>query len=112
GERCELTDGMADDIVRLDPALANRREHGERRRDECRLLDRRVDELFLVAVEAQALEVEPGCAATSLEDLERLGNRLRDVVPHARLDRALAGEAERDLVHERLHTGPSSFVQR
>ena len=42
--RRELADGMADDEVRLDPARADRCEHREGRRDECRLLDRRVDE--------------------------------------------------------------------
>src|SRR5207247_3102765 len=35
------------------------------------------------------------------------GNRLRDVAPHAGLDRALAGEAQSDLVHAAI-----SFVQR
>ena len=59
---------MADDEVRLDPALPHRSEECERRRDERRLLDRRVDELLLLAVEAQPLEVEAARLAAAPED--------------------------------------------
>ena len=46
GKRRELADRMADDEVRLDPARAYRRKHGERGRDERRLLHGRLDEVL------------------------------------------------------------------
>src|SRR5436190_3977461 len=106
GQRRELADGMADDAVRLDPARAHGGEHREARRDERRLLDRRVVELLGIGLEAEANEVEPASLAAAPEDVHRLRHRLRDVAAHPGLERPLARKAERDLV---LHAA-ISFV--
>ena len=112
GDRGELADRVADDEVRLDAARADRREHGERRGDERRLLHRGVDEVVRGAAEAQVLEIEPRCRAAAPVDVHRLGHRLGDVEPHPGLDRALAREAERNLVGAGCHQAAISFVQR
>ncbi len=98
---------MADDVVRLDPARAHRGKYRQRRRDEGRLLHGRVDEVVGVAVEAEMLEVEPGRRAAARVHVHGAGHGLGDVAAHAGLDRALAGEAERNLRHAAI-----SFVQR
>ena len=98
-ERRELADRVADDVVRLDPARAQRGEHGEARGDERRLLHLGLDEVLERRVEAELLQVEPGGLAAALEHRHRLGHRLGDVTAHPGLERALAGEAERDLRH-------------
>ena len=90
---------MADDEVRRDAALLQRREHRERRRHESGLLDCGVQELLRGGVEAQALEIEAAGLAAALEDGLRGGNRLGDVAPHSLLIRALAGETEGDFLH-------------
>ena len=83
----------------LMPRSLQGREHRERRRDERRLLHRGVDELLGVGVEAEALEIEAARLAPAPEDVHRRRNRLREVAAHPGLERALAREAERDLVH-------------
>ena len=98
-ERGELPHGVADDEVRLHTAFTQGCEHGERRRDERRLLHRGVHELLCVGVEAEALEIEAGRRTRAPEDVHRGGHRLREVAAHAGLERALAREAERDLAH-------------
>src|SRR5207244_4545700 len=96
-----------DDEVRLDAAVADRREHREGCRDERRLLHGGVDELRGVGVEAQPLEVEPRCRTAALEDVHRSPDGVRDVAAHAGFDRPLPREAERDLAHR-----PAPSVQR
>ncbi len=98
-QRRELADRVADDEVGVQPSHVQRREDGEARRDERRLLDVRADELVERRLEAQALEIEPGGLAPFAKDLHRLGHRFGDLATHAHLERALSGEAECDL-HE------------
>ena len=93
---------MADHEVGLHAALLQGCQHRERRRDERRLLHRRVHEILGVAVEAELLEVEPAGRAAALEDRSRSGNGLGEVAAHAGLDRPLAWEAEGDLAHAEL----------
>ena len=88
---------MADDEVRLDAALPDRREHCQARRHERGLLHVGRHELGLGRFEADANEVEAGGLAGALEDVHRLRDRLRDLTAHARLERALARETEGDL---------------
>ena len=99
GQGGELTDRVADHEVSLDAALLQRREHREGGRHERGLLHRGVDELVGVRVEAEALEIETGHCAPSPEDVHCGRDRFREVPAHAGLDRALAREAEGDLVH-------------
>ena len=82
-ERCELADRVADDVVGLDAARAQRREHGEAGRDERRLLDLGLDQLLDRRLEAEPAQVEAGRLAPALEDLHRLGHGLGDVAAHA-----------------------------
>ena len=98
-ERRELADRMADDDVRLEPGLADRRQDGEARGDERRLLHLRLDEILERRVEAELLEVEARCLASDPVDLHRGRDRLRDLTAHACLEGALAREAESDLSH-------------
>ena len=97
---------MADDVVGLDPALADRSEDRERGCDEGGLLHGRVEQLLLLAVEAQALEVEAGGAAPALEDGHGRRDGLGDVPAHAGLRRALTREAKRDLAQ----VAPAPFI--
>ena len=107
GERGELADGVADDVVRFVTARTQRREDRERRRDERRLLHGRVEQLVSVAVEAELRQVEPRRLAAAVVHVAGLRHRFGDVAAHARLHRALPREAERDLAHAAI-----SFVQR
>jgi hypothetical protein len=90
---------VADHEIRFDAALVQSREHRERRRDESGLLHRGVEQRLGVRVEAQMLEVETTRLASSPEDVQRSRHGLREVAAHARLERALAREAEGDLAH-------------
>ena len=54
-ERRELADRMADDVVRLETASAQRSEHGQARRDESGLLDLGLHELLDRSFEAEPL---------------------------------------------------------
>src|SRR6266545_2574601 len=94
--RSELTHGMADDEVGLQAALPDRRQDGEARRDERRLLHLRLDKLFLGRAETQSHEIDSRSFAPAFEDLRRLGDPLGDLPAHAGLQRALAREAEGD----------------
>src|SRR5205085_834956 len=78
---------------------AQRGQDREARGDERRLLHLGLDQLLERRLEAEAAQVEARRLASDLVDLHRLGNGLRDVPPHARLQRPLSGEAERDLAH-------------
>ena len=98
-ERRELADRMADDDVRLEPGLADRRQDGEARGDERRLLHLRLDEILERRVEAELLEIEARCLASDPVDLHRGRHRLCDLTAHACLEGALAREAESDLSH-------------
>ena len=90
---------MADDEVRPDPAGAERRQEGEARRHEHRLLHLGLDEILQRRLEAEADQVEAGGLAATPQDVHRLGHGLGDLAAHARLERALPGEAESDLAH-------------
>ena len=90
---------MADDEVGLDAALVQGGEHRERRRNERRLLHRGVVELLGVGVEAQTLEVEPARLAPAPKTSIAAGIASANVPAHPGLERALAREAEGDLVH-------------
>src|SRR6478672_5547224 len=70
---------------------------GEARRDERRLLHLRLHELSLGRLEAEVHEIQARRLAPLLEHLHRLGKGLRELTAHARLERSLAREAERDL---------------
>ena len=106
-ERRELADGVADDEVCLDPAVAQGSENRQRGGDEGRLLHGGVHELLGIGVEAEPLEVEAARRATALENRHRGGRHLGEVATHAGLERALPWETEGDLVH-----AAASSVQR
>ena len=99
GECGELSDRVADDEVGLDAPVAQSCEHRERRRDERRLLHRRVEQLLGLGVETEALEVEPARLAAAPEDVHRGRHRFGEIAAHSGLERALSGEAEGDLAH-------------
>ncbi len=101
-ERRELADRVADDDVRLEAALAHRREDREARGDERRLLYLRVDELLERRREAELLEVEPGRLGSDPIHLACRREGLGDLAPHSFLERPLSGEAESDLRHRGL----------
>src|SRR5581483_3590398 len=107
-KRCELADGVADHVVGLDSPQAQRDEDREARGDERRLLDLGVLELLERRVEAKPAEIETGRGAPHLVDLHRLRDGLGDVPAHPGLERALAGEAERDLPAA-AHPTPSAL---
>src|SRR6185436_18548813 len=67
-QRRELADRMADDDVRLEPGLTDRRQNRETRGDERRLLHLRLDEILERRVEAELLEVEARCLASDPVD--------------------------------------------
>ena len=98
-ERRELADRVADDDVRLEPRLADRREDREARRDERRLLHLGLDEVLERRVEAELLEIEARCLAPDPVDVHRGRYGLRDLAAHACLEGALPREAESDLFH-------------
>jgi hypothetical protein len=105
-KRRELAHRVPDDEVRLVALGAQRRENGEARGDESGLLHLRLDELLLRSLEAEPNQVEPGSLAPAAVDLHRLRHRQGDLPAHARLERALAREAECDLL--RAHPVPPS----
>jgi len=73
---------VADHEVRLDAALPDRRQDGQARRDESRLLDLGLDELFFRPLEAEAHQVHSGGRAAALEDVPRLGHGGGDLATH------------------------------
>ena len=87
---------MADDEVGLDPARLDRRQDGEARRHESRLLHLRLDDLVLRRLETEVAQVEARRIAAALEHIHRLGHRHRDLAAHPGVERALAREAEGD----------------
>jgi hypothetical protein len=89
---------MPDDEVRLETVCPQRREHREARGDEGWLLHLRLDELLLGGLEAEPDEIEPRGLARSAVHLHRLRHRQGDFPTHARLERALAWEAECDFL--------------
>ena len=101
-ERGELADRVADDDVGLEPLGPDRRQDGEARRDERRLLHLGLDELLERRVEAELLEIEPRCLAADPVDLHRGRHRLGELAAHAGLERTLARETESDLAHSVL----------
>ena len=96
GKCRELADGMADDVIRLDASRFQRGQHREAGCDECRLLDGRIDELVLPALEAEMLEIEARGLAAGVEDLHRLRECLGDLAAHPCLERALPWKTERN----------------
>ena len=93
---------MPDDDVRLEAALSQGGQDGEARCHEGRLLHLGMHEVVDWRVEAEALEIETrGLRADSVH-LPGGGERLRDLASHARLERALAGEAKGNLAHVAL----------
>ena len=94
---------MPDHVVGLDPAGAQRFQHGETRRHERRLLHLGLDHLVERGVEAQPPKIEPARLASLLVHLHRLRNRLGDISAHSLRERPLSGEAKRDLHHASVH---------
>src|SRR5205807_1671102 len=70
---------------------------GEAGGDERRLLQLGLDHLLERRVEAKLCEVKTRGIARDVEHLPRLRLGLHEVPAHTGLERALAGEAERDL---------------
>ncbi len=95
-QRGELADRVADDEVWLDPARPNSGANGEARRDERRLLDLRLDELFLRPFEAEKLQIKARSRACPFKDVASLGEGCRDLLAHSDRERPLPGEAERN----------------
>ena len=97
---------MTHDEVRFVPVAPERGQHGEARRHQCGLLHVGLHELGLGRLEAQVNEVEPGGFARAAVHVHRLGHGVGDLPAHARLERALAWEAECDFLG--AHVRPPS----
>src|SRR4029450_7414641 len=90
---------MTDDVIGLEASAVKCSQHCEARGDERRLLDPGVNEILERRLEAEPLQIEARGLAAILEHLHRLRHRLGDLPAHARLQRPLPREAERDLGH-------------
>ena len=97
GERRVLADGVADDVVGLDPERLHRPQAGDRGRDERRLLQLRSGQLFERPLEAELRDVEADRLRRLVVHRARGRELLRHRTAHADVLRSLAREAEGDL---------------
>jgi hypothetical protein len=96
-QRRELSNRVADNIVRPEAERLDRRQNGQAGSQQRGLLNRCIDEIFDRARKAERRQVETAALASALVYRHRLGHSLGDLAAHPGLDRSLAGEAEGDL---------------
>jgi len=98
-KRGELTDRVADNEVRLDPARTNRLVDREARGHQRGLLVLGLYHLGERGLEAELHQVDPCRVAALTEDRHRLGHGLHDLAPHPLLQGSLPRKHECHLCH-------------